>query len=100
MANECPLDCVGSAGALPNLKQLFLEFPSPLHAATCTQLQGVQHNCWFAGLNQIVLLLRTPWKELIISVAYLLIATPLVKELRVETYSNLPASPPNSLMIQ
>jgi hypothetical protein len=47
-----------------------------------------------------VLLLKTPWKELISSVAYLLIATPLVKELRVEIYSNLPASPPNSLMIQ
>jgi hypothetical protein len=26
-----------------------LEFPLPLHAATCTQLQGVQHNCCFGG---------------------------------------------------
>jgi hypothetical protein len=100
MENECPLDCVGSAGALPNLKQLFLEFPSPLHAATCTQLQGVQHNRCFGGLNRIVLLLKTPWKEHINSVAYLLVATPSVKELCVEAYSNLPTSPPNSLMIQ
>jgi hypothetical protein len=36
MANECPLDCVGGVGALPIPKQLFLEFPLPLHAATCT----------------------------------------------------------------
>ena len=100
IADECPLDCVGGAGALPSLEQLFLEFPSPLHAATCTQLQGVQHNRWFGGLNRIVLLLKTAWKEHISSVAYLLIAAPSVKELRVETYSDLPGPPPDNLMIQ
>ncbi|KAK8458899.1 hypothetical protein SEVIR_2G035900v4 [Setaria viridis] len=95
VTNGCPLDCVATGGggaALPNLRQLFLQFPSPLHA--------LQHGWRFEGLNKIVLLFKTPWREHVASVASLLAAAPLVKELRVEAYSHLPVPPPNKQGIQ
>ncbi|KAF8759337.1 hypothetical protein HU200_010378 [Digitaria exilis] len=91
-ASECPLDCVASGAALPKLKQLFLQFPSPL------QIQQLQlhHGRRFERLSQIVLFFKTPWRERehVASVASLLVAAPSVKELRVEAYSDLPAVPP------
>ncbi|KAL6647825.1 hypothetical protein ACP70R_015262 [Stipagrostis hirtigluma subsp. patula] len=83
--SQCPLDCVG--GDLPELRHLFLQFPSPVHASC---------NRTFACLSKMVLLLmKTPWRERVLSVANLLCAAPLVDELRVEVYGDLPVAPPN-----
>lgn len=94
--SECPLDCVDS---LPKLKQLFLQFPSPLHQAQAQQ-QAVHHGRRFERLNQIVLIFKTPWRDHVASVASLLVAAPSVKELRVEAYSDLPVPPPKKHTIQ
>ncbi|KAF8714071.1 hypothetical protein HU200_028067 [Digitaria exilis] len=97
LAKECPLDCVAiGGGAMPKLKRLFLQFPSPLEAHHQLQRQGWR----FGSLSQLVLLFNTPWREHVASVASLLVAAPFVKELRVEAYGDLPVPPPSKQMIQ
>ncbi|KAJ1269919.1 hypothetical protein BS78_06G014700 [Paspalum vaginatum] len=96
LCNACPLDCVvaGAGARLP--KKLFLQPPWPLHASS-QLLQAAQYDRRFAGLKLIVLLLKTPWREHVASVAALLVAAPCVKELRVESYGQLPAVPPPTI---
>ncbi|CAN6296159.1 unnamed protein product [Urochloa humidicola] len=94
MTNGCPVDCVAAGGsALPKLRQLCLQFPSPLISAP-------RHGWRFEGLLKILLLFKTPCREHVASVASLLVAAPLVKELRIEAYSDLPVPPPNKQAIQ
>ncbi|CAN6313740.1 unnamed protein product [Urochloa humidicola] len=94
MTTGCPLDCVGTgAGGLPKLRQIVLQFPRPLRSV-------LRYARRFEGLIKIVLLFKTPWGEHVESVAFLLDAAPLVKELRVETYGDLPVPPPNKQAIQ
>ncbi|KAL6880231.1 hypothetical protein ACP4OV_011796 [Aristida adscensionis] len=91
--NGCPLDCIGGGGGaaaafVPKLKHLFLQFPSPVNAA-CSHK--------FAALSKIVLLLmKTPWREHVVSVANLLRAAPSVKELCIEVHGDLPMPPPDT----
>nr|CAB3455680.1 unnamed protein product [Digitaria exilis] len=97
LAKECPLGCVAiGGGAMPKLKRLFLQFPSPLEARHELQRQGWR----FGSLSQLVLLFNTPWREHVATVASLLVAAPFVKELRVEAYGDLPVPPPSKQMIQ
>jgi hypothetical protein len=63
-------------------------------------LHALEHGWRFQGLNKIVLLFKTPWREPDASVASLLAAAPQVRELRVEAYSDLPVPPPNKQAIQ
>ncbi|XP_051216064.1 F-box/LRR-repeat protein 13 [Lolium perenne] len=75
--NQCPLDCLG---ALPGLKTLFLQFPSPVAVSP----EQLRHDRRFAGLQTIKLLLLNSWSGNIVSVSYLLKACPLIKTLKLE----------------
>ncbi|TVU41140.1 hypothetical protein EJB05_14636 [Eragrostis curvula] len=84
-ASECPLYFIG---ALPKLRTVILQFPSPVEVP-CV----LQHSVGFAALKEIMLCLLTSWEKSICSVVNLLKAAPRVEILKLEVYENSLQSP-------